>query len=1489
MQPQTPSKLAQPRTSQPADALAQSPAPVQSEPVPTSEGGLDFNFTNFKDSGTGNPRLDNALIKQTTVLQGVIDGQDTSSSGGAARGLRELQNIGDPARFVQQKLDAVQSVHTDKVVAAFPSTDAAAREVQDKNKELSKPDALQRTYIEAISRADNEITKLAISREYTSNLTVSFLKEDSLTSTLLDLAGTFLPDSVKDANDFLGGNFFDIASNMQTLLSKFKSLSAEQRVAIFPAILNSALKATDGNKLKATELVSGFIGLDNPLGVSTFVFDALDAAAVIPQVKFVANLVKGAVEGTNLVKTAVEVNNVVKAGEANAVALTTADGELATGVDKLTAEQNVASFAMEGNPIFTAVTDGAAAPTVRSLEGTLKGSTSHLPFTEKSAVIAPFNIPDLTVELTGKEQRIVDSFQVVPASEVKRVNKVDKLLAGIDTQGVAIAGDAERAALKTKYIDEWADNVAAIEAERNISIVAKPEFVKDTVNGVVVSVTDHNGEATDVLIKFNADDITPWEQFSQSGVGGISSPDVLLKNLEGVVGEATLSQRQESRNLQLASKAFRASTKGVKSAGRGRLNSILLHGDEKERAFSRMELMYEGVPTPDGVIRLTSKEADAYAATRRVFDFLHGSKSESLLREFEFNGFGYNTLASDTIKFNKEGVFLRPGSKSPGNVPPLIYSMEDGAILDTSSRVAQLRLADDGYGVFKFHRPVRMEMPNGEVKFVKTALMKTDGVGTLPESILNKHTGYVTKIYKNVYFVARTKQGALIDGVAEPGGLWRTEGFFGGKREANLWREKFLAKNGHVNPDDVVITEDRALPEEARGDAQLMSYGTLFGGSRTKRKLFYGINEGATARVNAFQALERNLSHIAANGSMSEFRLGVVEKFRKSAGRFLEDPNNWRSGVRKSVPPKTAAFVERTRDWINKQLHFGTERERAFEAIMARMADFASEGPLAAKKIPGSAVLAKGGKTFEQTFLDLGQKNPTGLLRAASFHILLGAFSPSQLLVQAQNMIIALSLNPLKFPKLLPRYMAMRMAMLAKDNKLFHSLLAPAGLMEKERFASMVERWDRTGFHQSVKMTADTSAASQGFAMDDTAVKRALSMTGDGLDATLLPFAEGERFGRGYSWLFAEDEWRAANPGKVIDALTEREISTRALALTMNMDRANAAPWQEGLLGVALQFKQVTSKFAETLFGMNRNLTRAERVKMMAGNFIAYGAGGGLAFGGDWIEKQYAAARGIDLGKASQEELAAIRDGVSGFMFEFLFDVRVSSDRFSMVRGVNDLFDALIDDNKSFVETLAGPFATVPSRLFEAVDKLATLYGSPKDLVLNPEDSIETLKILGEVFSSWRNFRAAQEWAAVGAATNKRGERIFNITAQDRNLIRLKTLGIAPERQSDIYRMKDFNTSHAADVQELRDGLLIIAKALVTGRINGKQYTAAQERLLDRTDLKPAEVRDALDGFRKALRITGTEENKQWQKYLETTLKSGDTLPTLEKEGARRQ
>ncbi len=1456
-----------------------------------------------------NPADDANLVNKVNAINSVVNNNGDVTTDGIEREFDAVV-LGDNDAVRYGTVNQALIRNVENIVGNVDSsTITAAEAIRNEQEYLSSPDALEKVYVNALTLAPSESIKNMISNEYLNHLVIRMQSETSLGEDFSNFFGHFLPDEMKDVSDFTTGSITNTLDDLNKMVFWFQSRTPEEKIALAPALIEQALEAADGNEQKAAELVHQFLGTEGADigGISSIVWDGIDLLIFADLLKLAVNGGRAVHSIANTIRVAKEVGNVKVGGKMTAAAMHSETGRAAAGVDKVVAQANTAAFSHEGSPLILGTTDNVAVDAVKELEQLVaeaRKSVTHNPttseellgstsaargsFAERSPILEEFTIPDPYASTPiSVYDKMVNTFGNVTGgiSQEARLAQVDEALAEFNVRGETIATPAERAAFKTKYIDDWADNANLIEADRNITVSAKPVFIRDEVDGMTVQVTDYNGEVHDVLLKFNKNDLTFHKEFVGAGGGGIVSPDVRFRALEGVVETATQLGRQEARNIQLAGKAYNAAIKGINNKGREKLNSILLQGDETGRAYTREQLMYDGVTTENGTVKLTAKEADSYQASRRIFDFLYETKNQQLMREFEFNGFGFAKFESDLTLFTEEGVFLAPLVKSEKNLPVRIYDFEKGVTVERGSADLQIKLDDEGYKLVKFRTPVRMETTlSGESHMMDIGIIKAEGIGPLPARILAKHSGYVPKIYEDTYFVARSRQGATLNGVEHAGGLWRTEGFFGGKAEAEAWRAKELAKRG-TSADDLVITRDRNLPEEVKADQALMSYGTLFGGSRSKRTLWHGSEGMAAPRVNAFKALERNLTHVANAGPMSEFRLGLIEKFRKSTEKMLDDPTNWRSKVKPGVPPKTEQFIEGYRDWIYKQLRFQTENERVWEGTMTRMADMAAASHFGALKIPGSQLVSRGGKTLEQAALDLSSVDPAGMLKAASFHTLLGAFSPVQLLVQSQNFIIAASIKPTMIPVLLPRYSALRMAMLNKNNEAYVRHLAKAALMPADDFVKLVNRYDKTGFHQSVKMTADTSAATQGFSLDATAMNKAMGTAGKALDRSLLFYTEGERFGRGYSWLLAESEWRAANAGKTANALADRAISDRALSLTMNMDRANAAIWQEGMLGVMTQFKQVTSKFAETLFGMNRKLTRVERMKMMAGQFVAYGTVG-IGFGaGDWLEQQYAAARGINLGDATQEELALIHGGVMEMMFEMMFDVRVSADRFSMIRGVSDMFDQLADEDAAFMETLAGPFYTVPSRAFEAVDKVATMYGSPVDIILNPKDSVAVLSVLAEVFSSWRNFKAAQRWEELGYVTDSRGRKLFNLTDDDMNLIWIKKFGATPSRVSDLYRMDQFNKDTAEDIAELEGGLTILAQALVDGTFTRpEQFSAAYTRLISSTSLSDKAAKKAIANYRKKLSQSGTRENDLKLKMLKNIFEglTDEQLPSLE-------
>ena len=1354
-------------------------------------------FPAFTIQGTGNDFSDKALASQITAVRSFVEAREVGLQF-FDRAKNDVMDASSVDALVQTELQKYRGFRINEVIeAASPvTTQASVERIQKINEDMTKPDALQRAYVEAISQADSLITKEEIANQFFMTKMQEIMgKETSLLEKIGNYAALIIPDTPFDIADATGGSIFNFMDDWDKIITGFKLLSPEEKVITAAPILKALMVAFDNNPIKAAAAAEDFF---NPSEISSVKF--VGALDTIDLVALPLTLMFRTLKGVGLIKAAKRVNNSALAGKINAQAMVDPKAREAGGVDLHTAQMNTSGFGME--IIDPKMTDNIAAESVKALE--------------------------------------------------KRLNAVSDELSDVSLEGASLATPAERVTGKKAFFDDYAVRLKNIEEQRNIVIKSEPRFVEDTLEGFNVEVTIGDGSSIVVPIRFQKGDLGKFEgPTSTNALTGLASPSVFLANLgSNLVNVSTRLGFKESKNVEAVSKAYVVAKKGVNKEGLERIDTVLIDGDIKGRVFTMSELMDEGVLTPTGRVRLSQKEAEVYQATRKIFDWLHMQKNNQIRRQLEFDGFGYVRLEALEGLVNREGVFAKSINKSELSDMKEVFDFETKAIIDPQGSVAA-KLKSDQYSLVSFKDSVRIEGVNGDVRYISRGIIKKESVEGLPAQVLNYHAGYVPLIRKDTQWVARSKVSRTVDGRNVT--ALRTEGFFESQTEAQAW----AAKQG--DPEDIFITRDRELPEGDKAEADLLQFGSLFGSARSKRRLFQGINEGDTVRINAFEALERNLSHVANSSTMNEFRLNLIEKFKKTAGPHLTS-SHWQSPVKTGTNTKTKESIERTREWIKEQLRIPSESERRFEGRMNALAD-AMDGNVKLDRV-------------RKAVIDFGQKDPVGLIRSSSFHALLGFFNPAQLLVQAQNASMAFSLAPLRAPKLLTQYGALRYGMLNKGSDKTLRMIARRAGQNEDEFVKLVKDFDGTGLFQSVKTNADFGGAADGFRVDGGAIRRAAS-------SSLIFFAEGERFGRGYAWLLARDNFIRANPGKKLGGIEIGEITDKSLAFTMNLNRANRAAWQKGWLSIPTQFFQVTTKFVENMLGLNRALTGSERAKIMVGQLALYGTAG-VPIGGAWLANSLLDSIGVNYKELDQKTQALARGGAWEMAFELAFGVRIESNRFAVASGITEMLRNLTDENSSLLETMSGAFGTIPHRGFQALQKFSVLTADVSEFNWTAGETLEALSLVGDIVSTFRNAHMAYTWSRLQQVTDSKGRKLFDIPQGDYTHIITKGLGFQPARVQDIYTAKEFNRAHTDDMRNVVNGLTRAYKLYLADSISAGTYQAAREALLESL---PTEVlrQKAKQAFGKKVFDPKSEEQKAFQKALKNYIDRGSFTGSLVK------
>lgn len=1361
--------------------------------------GYDVDFSNQEefdvefDAPTTNPRLQ----KQEAAL--LVAGDSYTS-------FREESSFDLFNQFIDQlqtsKAEDLAMANGAKVLRediqgaaefGLESPEGAVAYVQERQQELAAPDTLQRQAVEAMSLEDNEFNKAVIADAYVGQKLQELLDNTSTGEKILNVLGEFTPVSVWDRTDMLGVDLFSYDSDMKQLVVNYASMSPEEQIKNFPAIQAMVVEATDGNELRAVRFLSEIAGLSDLGHISDLFWDTLDFATLISP----AAILK-ATKANKIVNVAAKVNK-PKAGELVAAAAASDEAADALQMTKTDVAITLSPFEYGDNALDAV--DGIQYETIASIQKAKRDVAEAVRALEDDLIQRP--------ALTDKEMVIAQ----------------DKALRQFD----------EEVAVKLKEEMGW------VARDAQITSTSPTGF---TVEYKMNDATGKELRTKPVTVNYTKNDVGEWEAIKSGGIETrVASPSVWANKIQkDVVETATSIEFSQAQIIQRMFKVTKNTLKGLNKDSIKKVDDILLMGDSYTvdgirvgKVYTPKELMLDGVP---GYGVLTREEASAYYGMREMFDQLHRLKDHQVSREKAFRG---EKLIGKTDEGN---VFGSPINRSEVNTNiKTMVDMETGNTI-TMSKVDEM-LETGNYKLFAIDGAI----DKGE-DLLEYAIVNTKTVKEIPATgVLPKINAYVPLIRDKAYYIVREEYPRIING--SKGVVPRTIRMFDNKIQAEEFALKEQARTGRKT----TAAADRDIDLETRSSLENAQFGGVITGHRTvDREILFGYDGTTPTRLNTLESLERNIAHISNTMPMNEFRMGIEERWRRSAGKYLNDPANPNSGYRAGMTSKEVVGLDSMRKWIDDQLRIPTESEQKWAGSMRGFAEW----------MEGSKFFLDGkGKRARLAMQDLSHSDPFAAARAVAFHSLLGWYNPAQLLVQAAGASLAVSLDPIKFPKIMKQYSMMRASIFTENTETIRNVAKAMG-DDPDKWEHLVKAFKRTGMHEALKTNADYNAARLGYGIDGSAVARAWTGAKEG---GLVFFREGELFTRGYTWLLAADNYMEANKltrlaDKDIDAITGM-----ALKKSLNLNRSNRANWQKGWMSIPTQFWQINAKFLEAMLpsilpGSSRKYTGMEKAKVFMGQLALFGAAGvplGDAMVRGWLEYS-----GAQVGDYSDEQLEFMQQGIAGVTMRAMTGESIDiAERLGTAGGLNILVRDIVGGNKEITDFMLGAAGAFPNRVMQAIGAVTPRFS---ELELSKDEAIVIASEFGQIVSTFRNAHKAYIYGKLGSFRTSDGTTIdYADWSEDFKVLVAQGMGFSPSLIKDYYGIAETERAREQGMKDVLKGLEMAYRQFALGDVTDDKWIERHRRLesLLLETLAPMEQEKVKR--RWADKLTGTPE--LWEAY----------------------
>lgn len=1253
----------------------------------------------------------------------------------------------------------------------------------------------------ALSQFKGEASDAIIAEEAAANIAGMILSElGSDTSDLLvDTAAWFIPDVLKDLWDKGGPQFM---TNMQVT---WRTLSPAERLYWLPGIVRFLMDAHDGNRQKIQADLQKYLSLD-PKDFWTYGEQVAEGMWDIP--------------------------------------------DLAYGAFKLGRFASSSLAYARTNPVRTAANLGqkdlAAAQVVGSLADTTGEAakiTNHTPTDAALTMMGHAGVdPKLVKGLAPDAIRLIE--------EARRA-VAPKLQATVDPQllsGTTLISESERMVAQQKAIKALLDPTG-MEKEwygQANYVVKDARIVQQDNLGFTVeydSVLMGEPRTATKRVSYTMDDITEIPDMKDTKFGIVSTYlGQALGNVErimpGVVSEASILVGQEGKALNRWTQVMDEVTSGLDSKDLEQWSDILLKGDREMRVFTVDELRLQGH---------SDKIISGYYKARFALDTLREQVNYGKLKKLAFEGWqgAYirtlpeaNIEAAEAIQKASPGVSnvrprwitrgmpVRPANVADISKSAMVYDPRTGRNRMFSEIVQSGDSVDPAFILVNTRNPINAGKNRTDLVLLPRNQLKeltTSGIDAI-----EKIPGYVPRMYTANYFVRTSGAQKVLNGVKTTMRDMRTVRAFETKEEAEAFAEMMNRGEGDMTkspqtdmlvPKSVPQTKPYFVKRADETDVadledfEALSFGTPIGSSRSYRQELTQGFDGKlfAARLNAQEAIERNMSYVAEKLPMLDFRQTVAARFRKMAGRYLQDERNWLSkldpnkgklGKPSAEDVQAVRQLEALQAYLRDILRVPSEGERVWTTRLMQLAEV-SESKGRIGKVTGKGLRYLSGKSI------------WGIPKSVAFNTQLGMFNVGQFFVQSLgSMVLTASLRPQHAMRAMRDVWAVHPALMyaikGDDFGDMHKLSS----LSKSDFNDLITGMKQSGIAEMIRSNADYNPASLHLHMNRGMIPELASKH-------TIFFSYGELTAKTYAYLAAFYEWRKLNPKKAFNVAEQQKVFNQMNHLSMNMTRANKAWFQRGPASIPTQYYQVWAKFVEDFYlGTTGRYTGGERARAILGQMVIFGAYGvpfsTIAYNG--VQGAYKAFTGEDMDpELSEEWKASIHGGLAEALVFGASNERIDvSARLNIASGISTfLKDSFTEGGREWWEMALGASQSPIMQSWHALKNVGQLASTSIKSIDDPQTVKETFYEFTNdtlaITSSWSNLRKANAFMEL-KAINRKGELFLDQKYIDNDeawvYAAAQMFGMTPVEITEVYAkqrsLTDLKDERTEDMKKLK-------------------------------------------------------------------------------------
>lgn len=686
-----------------------------------------------------------------------------------------------------------------------------------------------------------------------------------------------------------------------------------------------------------------------------------------------------------------------------------------------------------------------------------------------------------------------------------------------------------------------------------------------------------------------------------------------------------------------------------------------------------------------------------------------------------------------------------------------------------------------------------------------------------------------------------------------------------------------------------VVVRDREipnmLPDDVHSGARSYEHDDVPGAHdwySGNNRMYYGhkgnvlpdIQGNAAPLVDPYRTASRAMNNSLKLLAFRNYQVKAIERWVETWGAKLGDVgpklqtpytrfSDSKLDPRKATKPEIE-MAETQRHHINSLLGMKTESAERFEQTMLNFGEWVNR----------DMGLVKAGNFI----VDKKSKDPLTALRGFVFDAKLGFFDVSQLLLQTQTSVAALTIDPVNGFKAFRDVPLLRMALVNGSDEVM-SYLAKNGTKltgtKPEEFREMVDIIKRTGVSDIGTELSILDDMSVPQIYNNPIARGAQTFRQRGR----MFFYEGERINKLVGFSMAYKRFRQANPTKKIDQFDIEKIVANTDTFSVNMTRASNAWWQRGVASVPTQFASYQARLLELMlpqkFGGSRALTSKEKSRLAIGQILLYGS----ASIPPVLGAQTLYENAVEDVVPSEQAERFLRDGIwDAAIFPIISNVALggpANTDFSARAGLfgnASLITDMWDPDAGFWELVGGAVYSTGDDFLDAFVKMGRLSNIQNSQDIVPI-TLDVLSDIASVTSTWSRLERGKFAYDTGFYMSKGGRLIAEVNPQEAVLT---AFGIPIKQVSDYYdaaanirdeKKEDSNISNA--IRKLN-----LEAAALYGR---GEFAAAERKIVIAKVILMSGTREDPLRQQRILRQVAPSLTPAWQRGMEDLYNFGLT------------